>query len=163
MPTRLARVVLLLLVSFSTPLFAAQGEAPSCAIMKGLDLKPLLGADHDAPVPFGQEGCRAESNRPGKIVVLAVMQGTAAEHQKMFAMVKKINATHRANEVKVVAEPSLGKDAFSIRENDMRQIEIMAIKGDRAINVQGGIGKPLSDAEVKQFVGVAKAALDKLP
>lgn len=158
-----AKLFVLPLLLLSTSLFAAQGERPACAMLKGLDLKPLLGADHDAPVPFGQESCRAESKSPGKIVVLGLLQGTPAEHQKMFAMVKKINATHRAKEVKVVPEPSLGKDAFSIRENDMRQIEIMAMKGDRAISVQGGIGKAMSDAEVKQFVGLAKAALDKLP
>ena len=147
---------------FSSFAFAAQGERPACAMLKGMNLKPLLGADHDAPVNFGQESCRAESKSPGKIVILGLMQGTAAEHQKMFAMIRKINAK-RANEVSVVAEPSLGKDAFSIREKDMRQIEIMAIKGDRAISVQGGIGKAMSDAEVKQFVVLAKAALDKLP
>ena len=142
---------------------AAAQDRPSCAMLKGLDLKPLLGADHDAPVPFGQESCRAESKRPGGIVVLGILQGTPAEHQKMFAMVKKINSTHRAKEVKVVAEPSLGKEAFSIRENDMRQIEIMALKGNRAISVQGGLNKPLTGAEVKQFVQLARTALDKLP
>jgi hypothetical protein len=157
--TTLFVLPLLLLPSLAA---AAQGDRPSCAMLKGMDLKAILGADHDAPVPFGQESCRAESKSPGKIVILGLMQGTAAEHQKMFAMIKKINAK-RAKEVKVVAEPSLGKDAFSIRENDMRQIEIMAIKGDRAISLQGGIGKPLDDAGVKQFVGLAKAALDKLP
>jgi hypothetical protein len=141
---------------------AAQGDRPACAMLKGMDLKPVLGANHDAPVPFGQESCRAESKSPGKIVILGLMQGTAAEHQKMFAMIRKINAK-RAKEVEVVAEPSLGKDAFSIRENDMRQIEIMAIKGNRAISLQGGIGTALGDAEVKQFVALAKAALDKLP
>jgi hypothetical protein len=140
----------------------AQDRA-SCAALKGLDLKPILGAGHDAPVPFGQESCRAESKSPGKIVILGLMQGTAAEHQKMFAMIRKINSGQRAKEVKVVAEPSLGKDAFSIRENDMRQIEIMAIKGDRAISLQGGIGSPLGEAGVRQFVQLAKSALDKLP
>jgi hypothetical protein len=163
MSVNFARLILLLLVSFSTTLFAAQGERPACAMLKGMDLKAILGADHDAPVPFGQESCRAESKSPGKIVILGLMQGTAAEHQKMFAMIRKINSGQRAKEVKVVAEPTLGKDAFSIRENDMRQIEIMALKGDRAISLQGGIGKPLDDAGVKQFVGLAKAALDKLP
>ena len=163
MPINFIRLVLLFLVSFSTTLFAAQGDRPSCAMLKGMDLKALLGADHDAPVPFGQESCRAESKSPGKIVILGLMQGTAAEHQKMFAMIRKINSGQRAKEVKVVAEPSLGKDAFSIRENDMRQIEIMAIKGGRAISLQGGIGKALGAAEVKQFVALAKAAADKLP
>ena len=156
----LARLVLPLFLLFSG-LGIAQ-DRPTCAMLKGMDLKAVLGADHDAPVPFGQESCRAESKSPGKIVILGLMQGTAAEHQKMFAMIKKINAK-RAKEVKVVAEPSLGKDAFSIRENDMRQIEIMAIKGGRAISLQGGIGKALGAAEVKQFVALAKAAADKLP
>jgi len=142
---------------------AAAQDRPACAMLKGLDLKPLLGADHDAPVPFGQESCRAESKSPGRIVILGILPGTPADHKNMFAMVKKINTTHRAKEVKVVAEPSLGPEAFSVRENDMRQIEIMAMKGNRAITVQGGIGKPLDDAGVRQFIQVAKGALDKLP
>ena len=161
MPVCLARLILPFLLLSASLAFAQ--DRPSCAAMKGLDLKPLLGADHDAPVPFGQESCRAESKSPGKIVVLAIMQGTAAEHQAMLANVRKMNATHRAKEVTIVSEPSLGPGAFSIREKDMRQIEIIAVKGSRAINLQGGIGKPLDDAGVKQFVGLAKAALDKLP
>jgi hypothetical protein len=95
-------------------------------------------------------------------VILGILQGSAADHQKMFAMVKKINTTQRAKDVTVVPEPSLGPEAFSIREKDMRQIEIMAMKGARAISLQGGINKPLDDAAVKQFLGLAKAALDKL-
>lgn len=160
-PVHIARSILPFLLLSASLAFAQ--DRPSCALLKGLDLKPLLGADHDAPVPFGKESCRAESKSPGKIVVLAIMQGTAAEHQTMLANVKKINATHRAKEVTVVSEPSLGPEAFSIREKEMRQIEIMAVKGMRAINLQGGIGKPLDDTGVKQFVGLAKAALDKLP
>jgi hypothetical protein len=141
-------------------------ERLACAMLKGLDLKPLLGADHDAPVPFGKESCRAESKSPGKIVVLAVVEGTVAEHKSAFATIKEINAKHRAKEVRVVPEPSLGPDAFSIRErSEMRQIEIFAIKGSRAITFNGGwaVGKPIDDAGTKQFVALVKAALDKLP
>jgi hypothetical protein len=161
MPVRLTRSILPFLL-LSAGLALAQDRA-SCALMKGLDLKPLLGADHDAPVPFGKESCRAESKSPGKIVVLGILQGTAAENQTMLANIRKINTTHRAKDVTVVPEPSLGPDAFSIRDKDMRQIEIMAVKGTRAVSVQGGIGKSLDDTGVKQFVGLAKAALDKLP
>jgi hypothetical protein len=159
MPRYVACLIVPLLLS--SGLAFAQGT-PACAMMKDLDLTPLLGADHDAPVPFGKESCRAESKSPGRIVILGILQGSAADHQKMFAMVKKINTTQRAKDVTVVPEPSLGPEAFSIREKDMRQIEIMAMKGARAISLQGGINKPLDDAAVKQFLGLTKAALDKL-
>jgi len=35
--------------------------------------------------------------------------------------------------------------------------------GEGNTDPQGGIGKALDDTGVKQFVGLAKAALDKLP
>jgi hypothetical protein len=154
----IARIILLSVLMFGG--IAAAQERPACAMLKGMDLKPILGADHDAPVNFGQESCRAESKSPGRIVILGIMQGTAAEHQKMFAMIRKINSK-RPKEITVVPEPSLGPDAFSLRE--ARQIEIMALRGVRAVSVQGGVGKPLDDAIVRQFVGLSKAALDKLP
>jgi len=144
----IARTLLPLLLVL--PALAFAQDRPACAMLKGMDLKPILGADHDAPVNFGQESCRAESKSPGRIVILGIMQGTAAEHQKMFAMIKKINSK-RPKEITVVPEPSLGPDAFSLRE--ARQIEIMALKGARAISVQGGVGKPLDDAGVKQLSG----------
>ena len=163
MPTTFAPFVFSFLLLLSG--FAVAQERASCAMMKGLDLKPLLGADHDAPVNFGQESCRAESNRPGKIVVLGLMSGTAAEHQKMFAMIKKINSGQRAKEVRSWPSPRSGRTpSRSARTRDAPDRD-HGHQGRRArySRRQGGIGKALSDAEVKQFVGLAKATLDKLP
>jgi len=161
----IARVVLPFLLLQAAQV-AAQTERPSCAIMKSLDLKPLLGADHDKPVPFGQDSCRAESNSPGRLIVLAVEEGKAAELKSAIATHKKMIAQHRAKEVTITPEPSLGPDAFSVREKGgSRGIEIYALKGSRFVNIQGSWphGKPLDDASAKQFVILVKAVLDKLP
>lgn len=147
-------------------LSAAQDERRSCALMKGLDLKPLLGADHDAPVPFGKESCRAESSAPGRMVALAVTEQPAAELRNWFATVKKMNAMHRAKEVRIVPEPALGPEAFSVRERgELRAIEIYALKGSRAVALSGtwASGKPIDDSGVKLFQQLARSALDKLP
>ena len=106
-------------------------------------------------MPPDSNSCRNVTKRPRTGAYLDIRRKSSSHGVR--------NSGQRAKEVKVVAEPSLGKDAFSIREKDIRQIEIMAIKGDRAISLQGGIGKALGAAEVKQFVALAKAALDKLP
>lgn len=143
-----------------------QADRPSCTLMKGLDLKPLLGADHDAPVPFGKDSCRAESRAPGKLVVLGIMEERPAELKSWFAHVRKLNATHRVKEVTVVAEPALGPDAFSVRERgEMRGVELYASKGARAIIIQANwaIGPPANDATLRQLQQLAKSALDKLP
>ena len=143
-----------------------QGERPACALMKGLDLKQLLGADHDAPVPFGQDSCRAESNAPGKLIVLGVIEGKPAELKTWLSGIKQGNATERAKEVTVVAEPALGPDAFSVRQQrDMRELEIYASKGTRVIVLQVSWPRsaPIGDAGLKQFLQLTKLALDKLP
>ena len=153
------------LVLFSTALFA-QGGRSSCTLMKGLDLKPLLGADHDAPVPFGKESCRAESRAPGKLVVLGVMEEKPADLKSWFAGIRKLNAAQRAKEVTVVPEPGLGAEAFSVRERgEMRGVEIYAMKGSHAVVVQAtwAIGAPLNEAGLKQLQQFAKSALDRLP
>ena len=145
---------------------SAQADRPSCAIMKALDLKPLLGADHDAPVPFGTNSCRAESNSPGRLIILAVEEGKPAEIKSSLATMKKMTAQHRAKEVTIASEPSLGPDAFSVREKaGSRGIEIYALKGSRFVNIQGSWpnSRPLDDAAAKQFVTLVKTALDQLP
>jgi len=144
----------------------AQADRPSCAILKGLDLKPLLGADHDAPVPFGKDSCRAESNSPGRLIILAVEEGNAAEIKQSLATTKKMMAQHRAKDVTIAPEASLGPDAFSVREKaGSRGIEVYAVKGPRFVNIQGSWpnSKPLDDASARQLVTLLKAALDKLP
>ena len=165
MSATVARFVLLLMLLPAAHL-AAQTDRPSCVIMKGLDLKPLLGDDHDKPVPFGQDSCRAESNSPGRLIVLAVEEGNAAELKSAIATHKKMNVEHRAKEATIAPEPSLGPDAFSVREKGgSRGIEIYALKGSRFVNIQGSWphSKPLDDASARQLVALVKATLDKLP
>ena len=153
------------LVLFSG-LALAQGKREACEMMKQLDLKPLLGADHDAPVPFGSNSCRAESNSPGKLMILAVEEGKAAEIKSSLATMKKMIAQHRAKEATITAEPALGPDAFSVRDRGgTRALEVYALKGSRFINMQASWphSKPLDDASAKQIVGLLKTVQDKLP
>ena len=165
MSAKIASIVLPLML-LAAAHSAAQTERPSCAILKGLDLKPLLGTDHDQPVPFGKDSCRAESNSPGRLIVLAVEEGNAGEIKGALSTTKKMIAQHRAKEVSIAAEPSLGPDAFSVREKaGSRGIEIYALKGPRFVNIQGSwpSSKPLDDASARQFVTLVKTALEKLP
>lgn len=144
----------------------AQSGRASCAVLTGLDLKALLGADHGVPVPFGDEACRAESHSPGRMVVLTVSDKPAVEIKSWMAMVRKMNATQRAQEVNVIAEPSLGPDAFSVREKaPTRGVEIYAQKNNHAVVVQAdwSIGPPIGDAVFSQLRQVASAAVAKLP
>jgi len=160
------KTALLILLLLPAAHASAQTDRPSCAILKVLDLKPLLGADHDAPVPFGKDSCRAESNSPGRLIILAVEEGKADEIKRSIATMKKMTAQHRAKEATIASEPSLGPDAFSVRENaGSRGIEIYALKGSRFVNIQGSWphGKPLDDASARQLVTLVRIALDKLP
>ena len=163
---RILLSVLLMLLAAPGLLFA-EAERPSCQIMGKINLKPLLGADHDAPVPFGEDGCRAESGSPGRMVILTVTEGTPDELKNWLAGIRKINTEQRAAEVILAAEPALGPDAFSIKEkgDELRQIELYALKGSRAVVVQAtwSIGEPITDATFKKLRHVAKAALAKLP
>ena len=161
-----AALVVLPLLLLPAAYAVAQADRPSCAILKSLDLKPLLGADHDAPVPFGKDSCRAESNSPGRLIILAVEEGNAAEIKQSLATTKKMMAQHRAKEVTIAPEASLGPDAFSVREKTgSRGIEIYALKGSRFVNIQGSWphSKPLDDASARQLVTLVRTALDKLP
>lgn len=158
------RIILLSLL-LSAGIAAAQ-ERPACVMLKGLDLKPLLGADHDAPVRFGDNSCRAESNSPGRLIVLAVEEGKAAEIKSSLTTMKQMMTKHRAKEAVIAAEPSLGPDAFSVRERaGTRGIEVYALKGSRFINIQGSwpFKQPMDDATAKQLVALLKMVQDKLP
>jgi hypothetical protein len=164
MPRNLALLLLPFLLLPAA--WAAAQERPACTLMKGLDLKPLLGADHDAPVPFGEKSCRAESNSPGRLIVLAVEEGKPAEIKSSLASMKKLIVQHRAKEAAIAAEPALGPDAFSVRDRGgTRAIEVYALKGSRFLNIQASwpMSKPLDDAGAKQIVTLLKTVQDKLP
>ena len=165
MSPKTALIILpLLLLPAAQP--SAQADRPSCVIMKGLDLKPLLGGDHDRPLPFGDNSCRAESNVGTTQIFLAVEEGKAAEIKSSVATMRKMTAQHRAAEVVITSEPSLGPDAFSVREKGgARGLEVYALKGSRFVNLQGSwpFSKPMDDATARQLVTLVKTALDKLP
>ena len=144
----------------------AQDKRVSCDILKQIDLKPLLGADHDPLAPFGKAACQAESKAIGKgLVILTIEEGPAADMKKGMDGIRTFNTKQRAKEVTVAAEPELGPDAFSVREKDQRKVEIYSTKGNRAVIVQGmwSIGPTIDDAIFAQLRGVAKTAQSKLP
>jgi hypothetical protein len=147
-------------------LCVAQDKRPSCVLLADIDLKALLGADHDAPVPFGEESCRAESRSPGRMVILMVTEKPRDELKSWLVAIKELNARERAKEVTVAAEPTLGPEAFSIREKgEQREVEIYAMKGTRAAVVQcsWAIGGPVTDDDFKRLRQVAQTVLAKLP
>jgi hypothetical protein len=155
-----------LLLMLSPCLCFAQDNRPSCKLMGAIDLKPLLGQDHDAPVPFGEESCRAESSSPGRMVILMVTEKPPAELKNWLAEIKKLNARERAKEVTIVPEPAMGPEAFSIREKSgQRDVEIYAIKGSRVVVVQSfwATGAPVTDDVLKQLRQAAQSVLSKLP
>ena len=144
----------------------AQDKRVSCELLKGIDLKPLLGADHDAPVPFGKVACRAGSKAPGRMLILSVEEESPEQIKNFMAMVRKVNTTERAKEVTLAAEPALGPEAFSVSEKgELRQVEFYAMKGARSVVVRAtaAVGPPISDAVFKQLQDFAKAVLAKLP
>ena len=151
----------------SCGLAVAQDKRVSCDILKQIDLKPLLGADHDPLAPFGKAACQAESKAIGRgLVILTIEEGTPADIKKGLDSIRSINLKERAKEVVVASEPELGPEAFSVREKgDQRKAAIYAVKGSRAVIVQGmwSIGPNLSDAIFTQLKGVAQSALAKLP
>jgi hypothetical protein len=164
--TVLARCLLSIVLMLFNAAGFAQAERASCAMLKSLDLKPLLGADHDAPVPFGQESCRVESKSPGKMVALAVSELPPDVTKNWVSTRKKMDITYRAKEATIVAEPSLGPEAYSVRSRgEVREVEFIAQKGARGVIVQGvwAIGPPLNEAGIKQFQQLLRATLDKLP
>ena len=144
----------------------AQEKRLSCDILKQIDLKPLIGADHDPLSPFGRGACQAESKAIGRgTVFLTVEEGPIENIKKGMDGIKRFNQKERAKEVKVAAEPELGPEAFSIRENDNRKVEIYAVKGNKAVIVQGmwSIGPTIDDKIFGQLKGVSKEAMAKLP
>ncbi len=154
-------------VLLSFGLCFAQDKRPSCVLLGDVDLKPLLGADHDAPVEFGEESCRVETKAPGhRLVILMVTEQPPDELRKWLLAIKEITAREQAKEVTVAAEPSLGPEAFSISGNgERRDVDFYAIKGVRAVVVQSNwaIGGPVTDDDFKQLREVVQSVLAKLP
>jgi len=145
----------------------AQSTRPSCVLLAGMDLKPLLGADHDAPVEFGKESCRAEAKSPGRMVVLGMEKASEAELKKWLGNIREMTAKHRGKEATVVNEPTLGAGAFSVREKgkEPRQVEYYATKGPMMVSVQGAfaIGPPLGEPTYAQLRALVAAIQAKLP
>jgi hypothetical protein len=161
------RWFLLVLACAAGPLWAqAPGNRPACAVLRALDLKPLLGGDYDAPVPFGESSCRAESKAIGRMVILMVREGSATEILSWMEQMRKIDTTEQAADVTVAPEPALGAQAFSAAEKgERRGVDIYAMKGSSAMVLQASwsVGSGINDATFTQLRGVAQAALNKLP
>lgn len=157
----------LCLAALCLPLAAhAQSTRPSCVLLAGVDLKPLLGADHDAPVEFGKESCRAESKSPGRMVVLGMEKATEAEVKKWLGNIRETNVKHRGQEATVVNEPTLGAGAFSVREKgkEPRQVEYYAVKGATLVSLQGAfaVGTPLGEPTYTQLRALVTQLQGKL-
>jgi hypothetical protein len=164
---RIARLMCLSLpLLLAVPSHAAEPR-PACALLAQADLVPLLGAGHDAPVDFGETSCRAESARPGRGVILSVMEGSAAETSAWMTSVQQLNLDFRGSEVTVAPETALGANAFSILEKGAspREMEIYVAKGGRALalNANFGTGAALTKADLDRLRQLAKAMLTKLP
>jgi len=158
--------LLVALLVVTSPAAHAQSPRPACTLLAGLDLKPLLGADHDKPVEFGESSCRAESKAPGRMVIMMITEKPAAELKTWLAGVRKTNTVELAKEVTVTPEPALGAEAFSVREKgQQRGAEIYALKGSKVIVLQAdwAIGGTVTDAVFGQLRDTASAALGKLP
>ena len=157
---------ILLVLLFFSGLALAQDKRVSCDILKQIDLKPILGADHDPIAPFGRVACQAESNKIGRgWLSLAIEEGPVADLKKGLDFNKKMNQKERAKEAKVAAEPDLGPEAFSVRDNDNRKVEIYSLKGNKAVIVQGmwSMGPTIDDKIFGQLKDIAKTAQSKLP
>jgi hypothetical protein len=161
------RWILLVLACAAGPLWAqAPGDRTACVVLRSVDLKALLGSDHDAPVPFGESSCRAESKAVGHMVILMVREGTPAEIQAWMAQMRKVSTTEQAADVTVAAEPSLGAAAFSAAEKgERRDVDIYAMKGSHAMVLQASwsVGGGISEATFAQLRAFAQSVLGKLP
>ena len=150
----------------SSTVALAQEKRVSCDILKEIDLKPMLGADHDPLAPFGKVACQAETKSVGRgLVILTVEEGPAADIKKGLASTKRMYQKELTKESTVAAEPDLGPDAFSVRDKDGRKVQFYTMKGNKAVIVQGmwAIGPTIDDNIFGQLRGVAKTAVAKLP
>ena len=162
---RIASCVSAALLSYST-LLLAQGPRPACVVMGALDLKPLLGADHEAPAPYGDSACVAKSKTPGRLVLLAVIDKPNAELKKDLAAFRKQMATPEfAKAMTLGPAPELGPDAYWTREKgEQSAADITALKGNKSVNLTLNWSKgPITDPIFKQLRDLMAAALSRLP
>lgn len=144
----------------------AQPASPACALMAAVDLKPLLGADHAAPVPYADTGCIVKSATPGRLVLLMVAEKPNAElRQAMAADKKNLGSKEFAAISTLAAAPAFGPEAFSAREKGEKSAaEIHAMKGTHAIVVSLNWSKgPITEPIFKQLGELTTSVLGKLP
>ena len=150
----------------SPALLLAQNTRPACALMGAVDLKALLGADHEAPVPYGDAACVAKSKIPGRLVLLAVIDKPNAELKKDLAAFKKQMSTPElAQAMTLAAAPEFGPEAYSTREKGERSAaDITALKGTKSVNLTLNWSKgPITDPIFKQLRDLMASVLAKLP
>ena len=150
----------------SPTLLLAQNVRPACALMGAVDLKPLLGADHEAPAPYGDAACVAKSKTPGRLVLLAVIEKPNAELKKDLAAFKKQMSTPEAAQaMTLAAAPEFGPEAYSTREKGERSAaDITALKGTKSVNLTLNWSKgPITDPIFKQLRDLMGSVLAKLP
>lgn len=150
----------------SPGLLLAQNVRPACTLMGAVDLKPLLGADHDAPAPYADTGCIAKSRTPGRLVMLAVVEKPNAELKKdMAAFRKTMSSPEYAKALSLAAAPEFGPEAYSTREKgEQSGADFHALKGTRAINVTLNWSKgPITEPIFKQLRELTASVLAKLP
>jgi hypothetical protein len=144
----------------------AQHPRPACALLGAVDLKPLLGADHETPAPYGDAACVAKSKTSGRLVLLAVIDKPNAELKKDLAAFKKQMSTPEfAQEMTLAAAPEFGPEAYSTREKGERSAaDITALKGTKSVNLTLNWSKgPITDPIFKQLHDLMGSVLAKLP
>jgi hypothetical protein len=161
-----ASCVSLALLSFFPVLVGAQQARPACALLAAVDLKPLLGAGHAAPVPYGDVGCIVKSKTPGRLVMLGVVEKPNSQLKKEMAAEKKgLSSAEFAAISTLATAPQFGPEAFSAREKgDKSAAEIHAIKGTQAIALTfNGPNGAITDPVFRQLGELTGAVLARLP
>jgi hypothetical protein len=150
----------------SPTVLLAQNARPACVLMGAVDLKSLLGADHEAPAPYGDAACMAKSKTPGRLILLAVIDKPNAELKKDLAAFKKqMSSPEAAQAMTLAAAPEFGPEAYSTREKGERSAaDITALKGTKSVNLTLNWSKgPITDPIFKQLRDLMTSVLAKLP
>ncbi|HEX2829220.1 MAG TPA: hypothetical protein VHP37_22920 [Burkholderiales bacterium] len=153
-------------LSLAPTSLVAQNPRPACVLMAAVDLKPLLGADHEAPAPYGDSACVAKSKTPGRLVLLAVIDKPNAELKKDLAAFKKqMSAPEAAQAMTLAPAPEFGPEAYSTREKGERSAaDITALKGNKSVNLTLNWSKgPITDPIFKQLRDLMTSVLARLP
>ena len=147
-----------------TPYMLRAQSSPSCALMNGMDLNPLLGADHEASTPSAEQSCIAKSKSHGRLVMLTVVEKSPAELKGDLAAFKKtMGAAEYAKNVAVAAAPDFGPEAFSVREKgEQSSAEIHALKGRQSIQVTLNWDARITAPVFQQLHELTKAVLAKI-